>query len=94
MIDCTSVVVTKDTVEISGTDISSIWLFSDEPVEEDAACTEVTYRFDTTLAGVRKYLYVVTKNNKKASEFRYMDQRLEALLGQTIQLSDNFRVKD
>ena len=39
-------------------------------------------------------IYLVTKNNKKANAFTYMNHRLEALVGQTIQLSDNFRVKD
>lgn len=93
MMDVTSVVVTETEVVISGVDLDSIWCFHDEPTE-DAECTEVSYRFDTTLAGVRKYLYLVTKNNKKANEFKYMDQRLQALVGQTLHLSNNFRVKD
>lgn len=95
MIDVTSVLINKeaDEIVIKGVDLDSIWCFSDEP-EEDAECTEVEYKFDISLAGARKYLYIVTKNNKKASEFKYMDERLEALVGQTIHFSDNFRVKD
>lgn len=93
MMDVTKVTVSEKEVLISGVDLDSIWVFTDHPAE-DAECTEVTYKFDITLAGARKYLYLVTKNNKKANEFTYMDQRLEALVGQTIQLSDNFRVKD
>ncbi|MCR5083852.1 MAG: hypothetical protein K6B15_10315 [Parasporobacterium sp.] len=76
---------------ISGVDLDSLWVHSDDP-EEDAACTECTYSFDTSLAGTRKYLYLVTKNNKKANEFKYMDERLAALVGQTIYLSNSFRV--
>ena len=88
MIDVTSVVVKEDLVILTGIDLDSIW------IHEDAECTEATYKFDTSLAGVRKYLYLTTKNNKKANEFKYMDERLNALLGQTIYLSNNFRVKE
>lgn len=99
MIDVVSVEINKDANEeanaviIKGVDLESIWRFHDEP-EEDAECTEVTYKFDISLAGARKYLYLVTKNNKKANEFKFMDQRLKALVGQTIHFSNNFRVKD
>lgn len=95
MVDVTSVVVNEkaNEVVITGVDLDSIWIFHDEP-EEDAACTEVSYKFDISLAGVRKYLYLVTRSTKKANEFQFMPQRLEALIGQTINLSDNFRVKD
>ncbi len=95
MIDVTKVEVKakENVVLITGVDLDSLWIFHDEPVE-DAECKEVSYKFDISIAGPRKYLYLVTKNNKKASEFAYMEQRLTALVGQTIQLSDNFRVKD
>lgn len=95
MIDVTSVAINEEANEviIKGVDLDSIWLFHDEP-EEDAECTEVAYKFDISLAGTRKYLYLVTKNNKKANEFKFMDQRLNALVGQTLHFSNNFRVKD
>lgn len=95
MIDVVKIVVNEKANEviISGVDLDSIWIHKDEP-EEDAECTEVTYKFDISSTGPRRYLYLVTKNNKKASEFKYMDDRLNALVGQTIHLSDNFRVKD
>lgn len=95
MIDVTSVVVNEkaNEVVITGVDLDSIWIFGIEP-EEDAECTEVSFKFDISLAGARKYLYLVTKNNKKANELKFMAQRLEALVGQTIHLSNNFRVKD
>lgn len=95
MIDVTSVTVNEkaNEVVITGVDLDSIWVFHDEPAE-DASCIEASYKFDISLAGARKYLYLVTKNNKKANEFTYMHQRLEALVGQTIQLSNNFLVKD
>lgn len=95
MIDVTKVVVNEkeNVVEISGVDLDAIWVFTDEPAE-DAECNEVTYKFDISLAGVRKYLYLCTKNNKKANEFSYMPQRLEALVGQTLAFSSNFLVKD
>lgn len=93
MIDVTNVSVNTEDKEviISGVDLDSIWVHTDEP-EDDAECSEITYKFDTSVAGTRKYLYLVTKNNKKANEFKYMDERLEALVGQTIYLSNNFRV--
>lgn len=95
MMDVTNVVVNEkaNEVVITGIDLDSIWMFHDEP-QEDAECTEVSYKFDISLAGARKYLYLVTKNNKKANTFKYMDQRLEALVGQTVHLSNNFRIKD
>ena len=95
MIDVTKVDFNTDADEviITGIDLDSIWLYCDEP-EEDTECKEVSYKFDTSLAGTRKYLYLVTKNNKKASQLPHMNQRLEALLGQTISLSKNFLVKD
>lgn len=95
MVDILSVKIDENANEviITGVDLDSIWLFNDEP-EEDASCTEVSYKFDISLAGARKYLYLVTKNNKKANEFTYMNQRLEALVGQTIHISNNFRIKD
>ncbi len=95
MIDCTQVVLNmdEDEVIISGIDLDAIWIHKDEP-DEDDECMEVSYKFDTKLAGNRKYLYLMTKNNKKASEFKYMDERLQALVGQTIHVSPNFRVKD
>lgn len=94
MIDVTGVVVNEEANEvvITGVDLDSIWIFKDEP-SEDAECPEVSYKFDISLAGARKYLYLVTKNNKKANGFKYMNQRLEALVGQTIHLSSNFIVK-
>lgn len=93
MIDVTNVTLNTEDKEviISGVDLDSIWVHTDEP-EDDAECSEITYKFDTSVAGTRKYLYLVTKNNKKANEFKYMDERLEALVGQTIYLSNNFRV--
>lgn len=95
MIDVTSVVINEkeNEVIIKGVDLDSIWMFRDD-LDEDAGCTEAEYKFDISLAGNRKYLYLVTKNNKKANEFTYMSQRLEALVGQTIQISNNFRRKD
>lgn len=94
MIDVTKVDFNTEANEviITGIDLDSLWLFNDEP-QEDAECKEVSFRFDTSLSGTRKYLYVVTKNNKKANQFPYMNQRLEALVGQTISLSKNFLVK-
>mgnify|MGYP000036676273 CR=1 FL=1 len=95
MIDVTKVEVNEEAKEvvISGIDLDSIWCFKDEP-DENAECNEVSYKFDISLAGVRKYLYLVTKNNKKANEFNHMNHRLQALVGQTISLSSNFLVKD
>lgn len=95
MIDVTSVTINEKANEviIKGIDLDSIWCFHDEP-EEDAELEEVSYKFDISLAGARKYLYLVTKNNKKANELKFMDARLEALIGQTVHLSNNFRVKD
>ena len=95
MIDVTSVVINEEANEviITGVDLDSIWVFNDEPAE-DAECTEVSYKFDISLAGARKYLYLVTKNNKKANEFKFMNKRLEALVGQTIHFSNNFKIKD
>lgn len=95
MLDVCAVEINEEghEVVISGVDIESLWTFKDEP-SEDAECTEVSYKFNISLAGARKYLYLVTKNNKKASGFKYMNQRLEALIGQTIHLSSNFLVKD
>ena len=94
MIDVTSVTINEkaNEVTITGIDLDSIWMFTDEPTEE-AGCSELTYKFDISIAGVRKYLYLVTKNNKKANELAHMGQRLEALVGQTIALSSNFIVK-
>lgn len=95
MIDVTKIEVNEEAKEvvIAGVDLDSIWIFADEP-EETAECNEVLYKFDISLAGVRKYLYLVTKNNKKANEFNHMNHRLQALVGQTISLSSNFLVKD
>lgn len=94
MIDVTKVEVNEmaNEVIITGTDLDSLWLFH-EP-DEDAECKEISYKFDISLAGVRKYLFVITKNNEKANKFKYMNKRLEALVGQTIHFSDNFRMKD
>ena len=95
MVDVKSIVINEkaNEVVITGVDLDSIWVFRDEP-EEDTECTEVSYKFDISSAGAKKYLFIVTKHNKKANEFQYMPQRLEALVGQIINLSDNFRVKD
>ena len=94
MIDVTKCVVDpkKQVCEISGVDLDELWVQHDEP-EEDTELPELTYKFDTSLAGVRKYLYLVTKNNKAAAEHKYMDDRLAALVGQTIHLSSNFLAK-
>lgn len=95
MIDVTKVLINEEAEEIiiTGVDLDSIWCFHDDPAE-DTECNEISYKFDISMSGARKYLYLVTKNNKKANEFKYMNQRLEALVGQTIQFSDNFRVTD
>lgn len=95
MIDVTKVTVNEEAKEvlISGVDLDSIWCFKDEP-DENAECNEVSYKFDISLAGVRKYLYLVTKNIGKCSKFSNMHNRLLALTGQIISLSPNFLVKD
>ena len=93
MIDVTSVTITEKVVEIKGVDLDSIWIFNGE-LDENSGCNEISYKFDISLAGARKYLYLVTKNNKKSNEFKFMNQRLEALVGQTIHLSNNFKVKE
>ena len=63
MIDVTKVEVNEDAKEvlITGVDLDSIWCFKDEP-DETAECSETSYKFDISLAGARKYLYLVTKN--------------------------------
>lgn len=96
MIDVTSVVINEEANEvvITGVDLDSLWIFSDEPEDEDTECKELSYRFDISLAGAKKYLYVITKNNKKAKEFKHMNQRLQALIGQTINFSNNFLIKE
>lgn len=95
MIDVMSVEINSKANEviISGVDLDSIWVFHDEPTE-DTECTQVSYKFDISLAGARKYLYLVTKNNKVANEQVFMEQRLMALIGQTINISPNFKVKE
>lgn len=95
MIDVTKVEYNTEANEviITGIDLDNIWFFCDEP-QEDTECKEVSYKFDLSSGGARKYLYIVTKNNKKASQFPYMNQRLNALVGQTISISKNFLVKE
>lgn len=92
MIDVKNVVIDrkKNVVTISGVDLDKLW----EESKEDAACKDVCYRFDISVPGIRKYLYIATKNNKKASEHVHMSQRLNALVGQTVYFSKNFLVKD
>lgn len=94
MIEVTSVEINEaaNEVVITGTDIEEFWCFCDEPTE-DAECSETSYKFDISEAGARTYLYLVTKNNREATKFRFMGQRLKALVGQTIHLSDNFKLK-
>lgn len=91
MIDVKNVVIDKkaNVVMISGVDLDEIWKES----KDDSACKEACYKFDISAPGVRKYLYLVTKNNKKANEHVHMNQRLNALVGQTMFFSNNFLVK-
>lgn len=77
-------------VMISGVDIDELWKES----KEDTPCKDKCFKFNIAAPGVRKYLYLVTKNNKKASEHVHMAQRLEALVGQTLFFPDSFLVKD
>lgn len=92
MIDVKNVVIDKkaNMVLISGVDIDEVWKES----KEDAPCKDVCFKFDISALGVRKYLYLVTKNNKRANEHVHMNQRLNALVGQTMFFSNNFLVKD
>lgn len=92
MIDVKNVVIDrkKNQVMISGVDLDELWKDS----KDDNACKDVCYKFDISAPGVRKYLYLVTKNNKKANEHIHMNQRLNALVGQTLFFSNNFLVKD
>lgn len=55
-------------VMISGVDIDELWKES----KEDAPCKDKCFKFNIAAPGVRKYLYLVTKNNKKASEHVHM----------------------
>ena len=94
MIDVTSVEFKEDgEILIRGIDLDAIWIHKDDP-DETEECLERCYKFSTEIAGNRKYLYLVTKNNKRANECTYMYERLEALVGQTIHLSPNFLVKE
>lgn len=95
MIEVTSVEINEKEkmVVITGTDVESFWVFGDEP-DEDAECKEISYKFDISEEGARTYLYLVTKNNREANRHKYMPQKLKALVGQSIYLSENFRVKE
>lgn len=92
MIDIKQVVIDKkkNVVLITGVDLDKLW----EESKEDAPCKEVCYKFDISAPGVRKYLYLATKNNKQANMHVHMNQRLNALVGQTMFFSNNFLVKD
>ena len=93
MVDITKVVITESEVVITGVDLDSIWSIKDEP-DEGTECNSVSYKFDLSLSGVRKYLYIVTKNIGACSKFNNMHNRLLALTGQIISLSSNFLIKD
>ncbi len=92
-IDVSSIKISEKEVIITGVDIEKIWCFTDKPAE-DEECEEISYKFDITLSGARRYLYLMTKNNKISNAKKYMDDRLNALIGQTIYISNNFRIKD
>lgn len=95
MIDVTKVAIDEQAKEvvITGIDVDKMWEHH-EGETKAAPCKETSYRFDVSVPGVRKYLYLATKNNKQADKFPYMKERLNALVGQTLYFSSNFQVKE
>lgn len=95
MIDVKNVVIDelKKEVIITGIDVDKMWEHHEGEVKS-VSCKEASYKFDISVPGVRKYLYLVTKNNKQADKFPYMSERLKAFVGQTIYLSGNFLMKE
>ena len=95
MIDVTDVAINeqKKEVIITGIDVDKMWEHH-EGEAKSAPCKEAAYKFDISVPGIRKYLYLATKNNKQADKFPYMNERLKAFVGQTIYLSENFLIKE
>lgn len=94
MIDVSKVEINEEANEvlITGVNLDDIWCFTDNP-EEDAQCKTEQFKFDITVAGQKKYLYLITKSCKKANKFNHMNLRLEALVGEIISISNNFKVR-
>lgn len=94
MIEVTSVTWENGTnsILITGTDLDALWIRRD--FQDSDSLPELTYKFDVTAQGHQKYLYVITKNNKKANQAISMYDRINALVGEIINFSDNFLLKE
>lgn len=94
MIDVSKVEINKEANEvlITGVNLDDIWCFTDTP-EEDEQCKIEQYKFDISMAGPKKYLTKLVKSCKKADKFNHMNLKLDALVGEIISISNNFKVR-
>ena len=86
--DITSVTYSnkKNEVILEGIDLDSV-ILNDWSKEADPA--SVTFRFDISGRGPRIYLYKLTKNQVK-EECRSMEEKVMALTGKIVNISNNF----
>lgn len=90
IVEITSVEVNKEQVVIEGTNLETVFLAED--LFEDIPEETVRFVFDRQEhhGSAIKYLYKVCQSQKKCQTAKSMGEKIEALVGQIISLSESF----
>ena len=90
IVEITSVEVNKDQVIVEGTNLETIFtaedLFSDIPEDK----IRFVFSRQDHHASAIKYLYKVCSSQRKCQEAKSMGEKIEALVGCIISLSESF----
>ena len=90
IVEITSVKVDKDQVIIEGTNLETV--FTSEDLYEDIPEEKVRFIFDRSEhhGSAIKYLYKVCSSQRKCQDAKSMGDKIEALVGCIISLSESF----
>ena len=91
LVSINSTVITPEEISITATNLETILLADDlyKKIDE-AEEEEVTFVFDATNLGHKKYLYKLCQSQKSARDQRSLGEMIEALKGCIISISEGF----
>lgn len=94
LVSINSTEITTDEISISATNLETILLADDlfQNIDENAE-EEVTFLFDASNLGHKKYLYKLCQSQRSAKDKKSLGEMIEALKGCILSISDGFREK-
>ena len=91
LVSINSTAITPEEISITATNRETILLADDHYKKiDEAEEEEVTFVFDATNLGHKKYLYKLCQSQKSARDQRSLGEMIEALKGCIISISEGF----